>query len=78
MSVDAPRVRRRQSKAARNERRKAAAATLNALSVASLATALFQPVATGRMPQLSLLLVAFGFFIVMQWAAHYILNRMED
>ncbi len=69
---------RAQSKAARNERRKALAATLNALGVALLAAALFQPISSGRLPNLALLAAAFLGFVVFQWALHYILGRLED
>jgi uncharacterized membrane protein len=68
----------KQSKAARNERRKAAAATFNTAGVALLAAALFQPISTGRLPNLALLAAAFMGFVVFQWAVHYILGRPED
>lgn len=71
-------VREPQSKAARNERRKATASTCIAIGVALLATAFFQPIATGRPPQSLLSAVAIVFFIVSQVAAHYILSRLED
>ena len=65
-------------KAARNERRKAASATLNALSVASIVAALVQPATTGHAPHLTLSLTAIVVFVAMQSAAHYILHRIED
>lgn len=71
-------TRKPQSKAARNERRKAIAATLNALGVALLAAAFFQPIATGRAPKISLSLVAILVFIALQAIAHYMLSRLED
>lgn len=67
-----------QSKAARNERRKAMAATLNALSVALLVATLFQPISTGRLPSPALLAAAVLGFVVFQAALHYILGRLED
>ena len=67
-----------QSKASRNERRKAVASTANAIGLAFLVTALFQPLATGRTPHLGLSIAAFVGFIVSQWIAHYILSRLED
>jgi hypothetical protein len=70
-----PRV---ESKAARNERRKAVATTLNALGVALLVAALFQPFATGRTPSVALTATAFLLFIVFQFALHYVLGRLED
>ena len=69
---------RPQSKAARNERRKALAATFNAISVAVLAAAFLQPISTGRLPQLTTIAIAFVAFIVFQAGLHYILLRLED
>lgn len=68
----------RESKAARNERRKAFAATLNAIGVAALVAALFQPMATGRTPSLPLSIGALLAFVVFQVALHYVLRRLED
>jgi hypothetical protein len=70
--------RKPQSKAARNERRKALATTLNAISVALLAAAFLQPIAAGKAPDLGTMGAAFGAFIVFQVALHYILRRLED
>lgn len=67
-----------QSKAARNERRKALAATLNAISVALLAAAFFQPIATGRPPDSVLSAFAILVFVALQAAAHYVLTKLED
>jgi hypothetical protein len=67
-----------ETKSARNERRKALAATFNALSVAIIVAALFQPFATGGNPSLGLIIVAMTVFIVLQNALHYILRRIED
>ena len=73
-----PKPRRVQSKAARNERRKAAASTFIALGVTVLAAAFFQPLAAGRLPQIPLLAIAVLLFVVSQAVAHYILSRLED
>lgn len=70
--------RRVQSKAARNERRKAAASTLIAIGAAMLAAAFFQPLATGRFPALLVLLAAISLFFASQMFAHYILSKVED
>ena len=78
MIAKAPKPRPKQSKTARNERRKAIAATLNTLSVALLVAALFQPISTGRLPNPALLAAAFMGFVVFQWALHYVLGRLED
>lgn len=67
-----------QSKAARNERRKAVAALFNTLSVALMVAALFQPISTGRIPNPALLGAALLGFVVFQWALHYVLGRLED
>ncbi|MEQ1618352.1 MAG: hypothetical protein ABL883_08410 [Terricaulis sp.] len=67
-----------QSKAARNERRKALAATLNGISVATLVAAFLQPIATGRPPDAAAMAAAFAAFIVFQAALHYILKKLED
>ena len=73
-----PPARPRQSKAARNERRKALAATLNAISVATLGAAFLQPIATGRAPEAATMATAFMAFIAFQAALHYILSKLED
>lgn len=67
-----------ESKAARNERRKALAATLNAISVAVLVAAIFQPVTVGRGLNAVTSAAAFLAFIVFQFALHYVLSRLED
>jgi hypothetical protein len=64
-------------KAARNEARKAMAATCNALSIALLITAGLQPLIAGRdigAADLSILAT----FIALQGAAHYVLRKVED
>jgi hypothetical protein len=65
------------SKAARNERRKAAATTCNALSVALFISAGIQPVMAGRLGLPSV--VAVGAIVVaLQVVLHYILRQLED
>lgn len=64
-------------KAARNERRKAAAATFNALSVAFAVTAILQPVLNGRSDPLLALAAGIGAF-VFQCLIHHILDGIED
>jgi hypothetical protein len=67
----------RPGKAARNEQRKALAATCNAASVVFVGTALVQPLVTGRSNAL-LILGALVSFIALQGALHYVLYRVED
>jgi hypothetical protein len=70
--------RKQQSKAARNERRKALATTFNAISVAILVAAFLQPIALGRAPVATPMGAALIVFIVFQAALHYVLGRIED
>lgn len=65
------------SKAARNERRKALATTLNALSVAGLITTAVQPVIAGQFKPVQAGVAVFA-FVVAQALLYYILGRMED
>ncbi len=67
-----------ETKSARNERRKAVATTLNALSVALIVAALFQPFAGGEAPSLELTFAAMAVFVVFQNLLHYVLGRIED
>jgi hypothetical protein len=64
-------------KAARNERRKAGAATFNALSVAFAVTAIVQPLLNGR-SNLLLAVAAMIGVIVFQTLIHHILGGIED
>ena len=64
-------------KAARNERRKAAAATFNALSVAFAVTTVLQPILNGRINLLMALAAMIG-VIVFQTLIHHILDSIED
>ncbi len=73
-----PRPRRLVGKAARNERRKALAATLNALSVAPIATAVLQPATTGKAVEILGAIVAALVFVATQAALRYILGTIED
>lgn len=61
----------------RNERRKAIAATLNALSVALVISAVFQPLTAGSLDIARVVLVT-GLFLVLQVVLHYVLARVED
>ncbi len=72
------RPRRPIGKAARNERRKALAATLNALSVAPIITAVIQPVAAHGRIEPNVIGLASIFFVAAQLGLHYILGRLED
>ncbi len=65
------------SKAARNERRKAFATTLNAVAVSVFVYAILQPVMSGRL-DLASLGGALAAFIVLQGVLHYILKQVED
>jgi len=64
-------------KAARNERRKAGATTLNALSVALLAAAVVQPL-LGHGLNLANTLGSLVVFLVAQGALYYLLGDLED
>ena len=64
-------------KAARNERRKAAAATFNALSVAFAITVILQPILNDRSDPLLALAAALAVF-VFQVLIYYILDGIED
>lgn len=65
------------SKAARDERRKAFAKTLNAVAVSIFVYAILQPVMLGRL-DLASLSSALAAFIVPQGVLHYILKQVED
>lgn len=65
------------SKAARNERRKAFATTLNAVAVSIFVYAILQPVMLGRL-DLASLGRALAAFIVLQGVLHYIPKQVED
>jgi hypothetical protein len=65
------------SKAARNERRKAAATTCNALAVAFFVSAFLQPLISGH-PSAAGMITALLAFVVFQAVLHYILMRLED
>jgi hypothetical protein len=64
-------------KAARNERRKAAATTCNALAVALFVSAFLQPLISGRASALGMAAALVG-FVVFQAFLHYILIKVED
>jgi hypothetical protein len=64
-------------KAARNETRKAIAATANALSITLLVTIWLQPMLSGRPAGLAGPLAALV-FVALQGAAHYVLRKVED
>lgn len=64
-------------KAARNEQRKALAATCNASSISFVASALLQPLVSGY-ANAWLLVGALLSFIALQGALHYILHKVED
>ncbi|EJL34543.1 hypothetical protein PMI01_01600 [Caulobacter sp. AP07] len=64
-------------KAARNETRKAIAATANALSITLLVTIWLQPVLSGRPAGLAAPLATLV-FVALQGAAHYVLRKVED
>jgi hypothetical protein len=64
-------------KAARNEQRKALAATCNAAAVALLASALLHPLVSGYSNSWVVMGALVG-FIALQGALHYILYRVED
>ncbi|MGR4864834.1 hypothetical protein [Caulobacter sp. LARHSG274] len=65
------------SKAARNERRKAVATTLNALAVAAVISAIVQPLISGHIDW-ARVTGALGAFLVFQSLLHYVLTRVED
>lgn len=60
---------RHPGKAARNERRKAFATMLNAVSIAALVPALFQPLGTGRL-NLPVAAASLAWFVVLQSVLH--------
>lgn len=64
-------------KAARNERRKAAATTCNALAVAVFISAFLQPLISGRASAWGMT-AALVSFVVFQAFLHYILLQVED
>ncbi len=65
------------SKAARNERRKAAATTCNALAVALLVAAFLQPLVSGHPSVIGTSAALVG-FVALQGLLHYILKQVED
>ena len=64
-------------KAARNERRKAAATTCNAMSVALVVSIMVQPLTAGRINATSTV-AALTAFVVFQGLLHYLLGLVED
>jgi hypothetical protein len=64
-------------KANRNERRKALATMLNAVSVAILISGVLQPLSSGRF-DVARMILATGVFVVLQALLHYALTRVED
>jgi hypothetical protein len=64
-------------KAARNEQRKAFAATCNAVAISVLVYAVFQPVMSGHGSLVSLAGASLA-FVVLQAVLHYILKQVED
>jgi hypothetical protein len=64
-------------KANRNARRRAIATTLNAMSVAVVISAVFQPLTSGNL-DIERVVLATGVFIVLQIVLHYVLARVED
>ena len=64
-------------KAARNEARKAIAATANALAITLFVTTWLQPILSGRPVGLAGPIAAVV-FVVLQGAAHYVLRKVED
>jgi hypothetical protein len=64
-------------KANRNERRKALATTLNAVSVALLISGVLQPLSSERFDLARMILATAG-FVVLQALLHYALTRVED
>jgi protein-S-isoprenylcysteine O-methyltransferase Ste14 len=66
-----------QGKANRNERRKALATMLNAVSVAILISGVLQPLSSERF-DVSRMILATGVFVVLQALLHYVLTRVED
>ena len=64
-------------KTARNEQRKALAATCNATAVTLLGAALLQPLVSGRSNPLLVVGALVG-FIALQGALHYVLYRVAD
>jgi hypothetical protein len=67
----------RPGKAARNEQRKALAATCNTTSIAFVGSAFLQPMVAGHANAL-LMVGALTSFVALQGALHYILYRVED
>lgn len=65
------------SKAARNERRKAAATTCNAMAVALFVSAVLQPLMAGRYNVFAVIGALAG-FVALQGALHYVLRSVED
>ncbi|USQ94935.1 hypothetical protein [Caulobacter sp. RL271] len=67
----------RACKAARNEQRKALAATCDTASIAFVGSAFLQPLVAGHANAL-LVVGALASFVALQGALHYILYRVED
>ncbi len=65
------------TKASRNARRRALAATFNAASVAVVIAAVLQPLTSGNL-DLARVVLATGIFVVLQILLHYVLARVED
>lgn len=70
------RLRTRNGKAARNERRKAFATTLNGLSAGALVAVVVQALAGAVGPYA--VVAAAVLFVVAQLLLHYVLERVED
>lgn len=64
-------------KAARNEQRKAIAATCNASAVAFLASAFLQPLVSGHSNS-ALAVGGVTAFLALQGVVHYVLYKVED
>lgn len=70
-------TRRVVGKGGRNERRKAVATTLNAISVAFVVTAVVQPLAMNHF-NAGLTVASAAAFLVSQLVLHYVLGSVED
>lgn len=67
----------RPGKAARNEQRKALAATCNTIAVAFVVSAFLQPLVFGHSNP-ALAVGAFVGFVALQGFVHYVLYKVED
>ncbi len=65
------------SKASRNERRKALAATIGAIGIAVMITTFLQPMVGGS-GEVRIAVAGTAVFLVSQILAHYILDLIED